>query len=362
MLMVQKTENSFLQVQSAVSLARSRLLEGEMQAEGDMLGLEQQKAALDQKWIAYNEMERKLKQQEVLFAAGGISREAIQEKRFSLEGEKNSLLLEEKQLEISGIGFRDADLLNAGMSIPDDSTERKRAFVELATATVRSEYKAALAQLEGTKQELESARISESDLCVYSPVAGTIAAKYMETGERVKLQDKLFTIIETDSLYASMSVRESDAFLIKKGMNAVVALDGTNSKYSGTVDLVAPVADTQSFTFSVRILLPEEAVIASLDKESGAGLVRPGMFARVAIEIGPPHNAVVLPDSAIVKKEKDSGIVYVVNGKVASERKVVFGKSVGDSLEIVSGIKSGEAVVTRPDSRIQDGIYVSVAK
>jgi RND family efflux transporter MFP subunit len=134
-------------------------------------------------------------------------------------------------------------------------------------------------------------------------------------------------------------------------MTARVDLDGTGGTYDGKIDLISPQADSQSFTFMVRVLLAPD----------DEGLLKPGMFARISVALENPRKIMIVPESALALKKENQGRIFTINGNVISERMVKLGKIFGDEREIISGLEAGEVVVVRPDAALQDGTYVSVA-
>jgi RND family efflux transporter MFP subunit len=268
----------------------------------------------------------------------------------------------EKELEIRRVGMRDQDLAAAGLSPPDEEARRKWALIRLSTATLRAELKAAEARLEAAARELESARIVEAELTLKSPAPGIVGARYFEEGERVKRDDKILTLIDTESLYAVFSVREADARRLEKGMNALVSLDGLETSYRGTVDLVAPQGDSQSFTFPVRVLLPREALAPSRRPEDGPDPLRPGMFVRVSVRLGPSRRGAFVPESALMNRQNNEALVFTINGATLGERRITIGEVLGTEREVLSGLEPGEVVVIRPDSGLKEGLYVSVVE
>jgi len=141
-------------------------------------------------------------------------------------------------------------------------------------------------------------------------------------------------------------VREKDALRIEKGMKADVLIDGTGEKRSGIVDLVYPQADSQTLSFLVRVLLDSNNL-------------KPGMFARVTVILGPPRKAVFIPESAILNRKNDEGSVFIVNGSTVTERKITLGDSRGEEREI-KGINAGNMVVIRPASDLREGMNVTL--
>ncbi|MDR1177421.1 MAG: efflux RND transporter periplasmic adaptor subunit [Spirochaetaceae bacterium] len=351
-----RAENAYSQALAASELARARLAEGELQAEAMILSLEKSADELAQAERNFAEQERKHLDQETLFAAGGVTGETLRSSRFALESAGEELRLMEKELAIRRIGFRDEDLLNAGFAEPSGPEERIRSLITLSTMTLRAELSAAGAALEGAKKEMESIRLAQEELSVISPSGGVLGARYFEEGERIKSEDKLFTLMDSLSLFAVFPVRESEATKLKTGMDALVFVDGTGGSYRGTLDLVAPAADSQTFTFQVRVLISEEEQKRTAGEVSGE--LKPGMFARVSIDIGPSRKVMVLPETALVYSEDDEGMVFVVRGSQISRRTVTLGLSFGGEREILSGLAPGDAVVERPDSSLEDGEYV----
>jgi RND family efflux transporter MFP subunit len=348
--------DAYALAEASLALAKAKLLEGEFQSEVQIRGLEKGLMELEQARRSLEEMRRKLQGEEALFEAGGISPEGIRESRFSVSAAEEELRLMEKELEIRRIGFRDEDLAAGGYPVPGDEEERLRLLTLLATASLRAELLAAEANLEAARRELESARIMESELLVLSPESGIVGARYIEEGERVKKEDQLLTLIDTRTLYALFSLREGEALKLEKGMAARVPLDGNGGSYEGTVDLIYPQGDSQSFTFLVRVLLGGAA-----DGGPGPGELKPGMFARIVIPRN-PRRITLVPGAALAGREEGRGRAFILTGNTVSERTVLLGKNYGDEVEVISGLSAGEVVVLRPDNSLKEGVYVSMAK
>ena len=349
-LALEQAENNFSQAKAASDLARSRLLEGEFQAEAYLLSIEKAEAELIHIRKRWEEDNRKHRNQEVLFVAGGINEESVRIGRFNLESEWDQILIMEKELEIRKIGCRDSDLAAAGIYVPSEEREKRHAQVRLLTASLRAELDAALARLDAAEKNLKSARIIFEDLRIKSQASGVVGARYFEEGERVRAGEKIITLMDTSSLYAIFPVREKDALRIEEGMTAKVYIDGIGGERDGTVDLVYPQADSQSLSFLVRVLI-----------EGEVDDLKPGMFSRVQVILGPPRQGIFLPASALAGKRNNEAEVFVINGNTLSGRKVVLGQVQGDLWEIGSGLKAGEIAVLRPDSEMREGSVVSLA-
>jgi multidrug efflux pump subunit AcrA (membrane-fusion protein) len=346
-LAVERAQNNLSQAAAARNLAESRLLEGSFQAEAQLLSLEKAEAELALAKTRWEENNRKHQNQEILYEAEGIHTEAILVSRFSLSSEWEQIKLMERELDIRRIGCREQDLVKAGIPVPSGENARRNALVSLMTMSLKAELEAARARLEAAEKELSSANIALAELTVRSPASGIVGARYLEEGERVRSQDKILSLIDTSSLYAIFPVREKDALQIEKGMPASVLVDGTGEKQNGIVDLVYPQADSQSLSFLVRVLLQ--------DISANDARLKPGMFARITVTLGPPRRAVFVPESSITDNR-----VFVINGRTLIERQIVPGALYGEEREITAGVTAGELVVLRPDSDLREGMNVSL--
>ena len=353
-LAVERAENNYSQAMAAYNLSGSKLLEGTFQAEAQLLALEKAEIELSLAKRKWEENSRKHQNQEALFEAGGINTESILTSRFNLDTEWEQIKLMERELDIRKIGCRDQDLKKAGITVPLNEIERQKSLVFLMTASLRAELEASRAMLDASRKELASANIALKELTIMSPASGIVGVRYLEEGERVKQQDKIFSLIDTTSLYAIIPVREKDALRIEKGMTASVLIDGTGETKSGIVDLIYPQADSQSLSFLVRILLQDTG------NSGNSGRLKPGMFARAAINLGPANSVLFIPESSIFNQKNSEGSVFVINGSVLTERKISLGSSHGEEREIKTGLKAGEMIVQKPESDLREGSNVTI--
>ena len=354
-LAVGRSENGVLQAEAALSLAMARFFEGELATEAKLLGIEKTRAELLQARRELAEAERKQVDQETLFRAGGVTEEAIRSGRFSIQSASEQICSIEKDIDIRLVGLRDQDLVAKGITVPDDVAARNRALVRLSVAALEAESSAAQARLEAARNELKSARLALDELLVVAPISGVIAARYVEAGERIKKEDKVFTLIDVDTIFAVAPVFESEALRVSAGMEALVTVDGAmpagaSADFSGVVDLVSPVADAGSASFSVRVRL-----------RNPAGQLKPGMFARVSITAGEAHKATVVPENSLIERNGQSATLCFINGGGISLRRVSLGPSIEAGRVILSGAAPGDVIVDKPDPTLKEGHRVSIS-
>jgi RND family efflux transporter MFP subunit len=205
------------------------------------------------------------------------------------------------------------------------------------------------------KTELDAARRQYDNMVentiLLSPINGVVTARNYDPGDMTG-QQPILTIEQLRPVKVLINVSENEFTKVSKGMKVDVYLDVYgDEKFVGEVDLIYPVIDPATRTFTV------EVVIANADER-----VRPGMFARVVMNFG-TEERVVVPDRAIVK-QTGSGekFVYIYkDGKVDFSR-VEIGQRLGDAYELLSGVENGDEVVISGQSRLADGIEVNVIK
>jgi hypothetical protein len=90
----------------------------------------------------------------------------------------------------------------------------------------------------------------------------------------------------------------------------------------------------------------------------GASGLRSGQFGRVSVPVG-VASAIRVPASAVIQRGQMELVFVVTNGR-AQLRLVKTGSRVGDEMELVSGLDSGEQVVTEGAAALTDGQPVTV--
>jgi RND family efflux transporter MFP subunit len=156
--------------------------------------------------------------------------------------------------------------------------------------------------------------------------------------------------MRTNPLRLQLTVPQQ--FSVEVGMGRAVALEvdtAPGKTYTGQVRYVSPALQADSRTLIV------EAVVANAD-----GTLRPGSFATAQIEQATSAPGILVPASA-VRTVSGTSRVFVVAGGRAEERLITTGQTVGDLVEITTGLKAGEQVATTNLTQLVDGVEVSHA-
>ena len=181
---------------------------------------------------------------------------------------------------------------------------------------------------------------ANEDLAQYAltaPIDGTIIEKHITQGEKVGEESQLYTICDLSTVWLIASVYEKDVSRVRRGQQAVFTTKAyPGSRFQGQITWIAATIDEGTRTLKARI------EVANSD-----GRLKPGMFARVTLNVETRRNVIVIPLSAL-QRQKDETIVFVDEGGGRFERREVkIGIRSATSAEILDGLKVGENIVTQ---------------
>lgn len=218
-----------------------------------------------------------------------------------------------------------------------------QASLDTATANQRS----AQAQLSSAQAALSEIRTRLDQTNIRAPVAGLISSRSVTRGQIVQPGVELFRMVRDGRLELDAQVPEAELRAIRPGMGAAITSDQATGA-TGRVRIVTPGVDAQTRLGVARIAL-----------NPGSGL-RPGMFARAAIDVG-AQPAIVVPSDAIVFREGKPG-VYVIGARNAVRfTPVTTGARNGAMIQIVTGVQAGQRVVVRGAGFLGEGDVVAVS-
>jgi RND family efflux transporter MFP subunit len=201
--------------------------------------------------------------------------------------------------------------------------------------------------LEAARARIALARKAQSDTTIRAPFSGVVAERLVSIGDYVTRGARVATVVRIDPMRVELTVPEQAVSLVKIGQPVRIAVDAyPGETFVATVRYVSPSlrADQRALTV--------EAVAANHD-----GRLKPGLFASASIQQPVSAPALLVPATA-VETIAGTARVYVVKDGKADERIVTVGETVGDRIEITSGIKQGEIVAAAPKGHLTDGTPV----
>jgi RND family efflux transporter MFP subunit len=209
-------------------------------------------------------------------------------------------------------------------------------------STTRPPRAARRASLDLALKKLADAKIS-------APLGGYIKTKLAAEGQYLKSGTPVAVIVQNNPLRLRVEVPETAIQDVRPGRVVHFKVDAWPDKqFEGRITRLAPSVDEQSRTLRL------EATV-----NNDAGLLKPGLFARVTIQTGRREKALVVPADALFTIAGLEKLFVIEDGKV-SERVVRSGARVEDRVEILEGVKEGERVAISNLGNLQQGREVSV--
>jgi len=211
--------------------------------------------------------------------------------------------------------------------------------------------KAAGGQLTSAKGKYLGSQAQLSYSEIRSPINGVVTDRPLYPGEMASTTAPFMTVMDISSVIAKAHIPQSDAILLKKGDKATIEVPGLD-KLPGTVTLVSPALDPNSTTVEiwVQIANPKQQL-------------RPGTTGQVSITAQTVHDALIVPVSALLNATGNQAQVMVIGADgTAQSRDVKTGIKTSEDVQIISGLKAGEQVVTEGAYGLADKTKVKVEK
>ncbi len=218
---------------------------------------------------------------------------------------------------------------------------------------IKSKYQQAQAGLAAAKQRVKQAEASLSsaaaganDAVIVSPYDGTIRAKMIDVGDLATPGKPLFTLETTGSYIVDLLLPEQYIHAVGLGQEVTVTVSALSNKtFTGCVQEIFPAADAKSRSFLVKVRIPADKALRS------------GLFARVSIPIG-KAGLILIPVTAVIHSGQLTGIYIVDDAQTAKFRLIRTGRTFGEFIEVLSGLKEGDRYVTAPPPNLNNGMTV----
>ncbi len=226
--------------------------------------------------------------------------------------------------------------LAAKQAIPKQDLDNALASVEVGKASVLS-----------AQARVEAAQIDLGYCDVRAPISGLIGAKQVSIGELVgKGTPTLMATISTlDPIWfycnisevryqkATAEARRSSKRVADLPVTLVLA-DGSPHPQQGKFSFVDRAVDTKTGTIRARVEFPNP------DKT-----LRPGMFARIIVDLGVRSDSILVPERAVTELQGKSFVWVVSPDNKSTQRGVKVGEQLGENLLVLEGLKPGERIV-----------------
>lgn len=300
----------------------------------------------------------------------------------NLSGSKAGLSQAEATFKEAKANFERSKILFEKGIISKSDWDTSIATFEVAKASKQNAYYA----VQSASATVNEAKDNLGRTVIYAPADGTISMLNVELGERVlgtqqMTGTEILRIANLNTMEVEVDVNENDIVKIKVGDEAKVEVDAYLKKqFKGIVTSISNSASAeltadQVTNFKVKVRISKESYLDLLEgKPDSYSPFRPGMTATVDIITKTKYNVLAVPISSVVVKSdtlptKDSKIedkdkdleqasmpiidkklecVFVKVGEKAKIRIIKTGIQDDSNIEVISGLKNGDIVITGP--------------
>jgi HlyD family secretion protein len=293
------------QAEAALAVARSRLTKTERGSRPEEIRIA--RARMEEAEAALREAERNFKRMEDLYGYKAVSNSDYDSAKMGVDTARANLESAKQQLELSKQGPR--------------IEERQEA---------RAALKQAQAALAMAKDRLRKSRL-------HGPCDGVIAFRQVEKGEVVAPGTVITQVVDDRKMKVKLSVAEKDIPLLKRDEQFTFTIDAyPREQFTSRLSFLSPTADPATRSFPLELLVDEP------DPR-----MADGMTVRVEFPFASQKKSIKVPSAWLWEEEGHMGLFVVENGK-ASFRKVTLGSYYEEKVEILSGLKDNEMVITNP--------------
>jgi HlyD family secretion protein len=331
----------------------------------------------------------------------------VEQQEANLVAAKATAVLGRAQLEKAQDDFKRSQELFTKKLIADSDQATAKTALDVAQAN----YDNYLAQIRRTEGSLSQSRDLLAKCTIYSPMDGTVSSLTSEVGERVVgtgsfAGTEIMRVADLSNMEIRVKVNENDIVNVKVGDHAAIAIDAfPNRKFNGSVTEISNSAqnsataaaqqgsdDVTNFLVKIRVtdrdiqLRPGMSATADIETQTVANVVAvPIQSVTVRAEGGKTSEEMqqqkakeakdrtgndleVSSEKGAARRDRDKlqRVVFVKEGDKVKMVKVETGIADNTSIEVKSGIKAGDEVVSGSyaaiSRKLKDGAKVTIEK
>ncbi|MFZ2340262.1 MAG: efflux RND transporter periplasmic adaptor subunit [Bacteroidales bacterium] len=235
--------------------------------------------------------------------------------------------------------------LQAQKKLVEEKEFRQRSLL-VKDAISQESYDQIVTELQTIQADINlvGARIAETEL--RAPFDGIIGLRYVSEGSYTNPSTKIARLVKIKPIKIEFTVPERYANQIKIGYPVTFTMDGSNEIYKATVYAVDPQVDIATRSIVLRALYPNN------NEE-----LKPGRFTSVTLLLSQIDDAISVPTEAITP-EMEGEMVYVYRNGKAEVVKVGVGLRTESQVQITSGLKFGDTLLTSGILQLRQNVPV----
>lgn len=211
------------------------------------------------------------------------------------------------------------------------------------------------AKVQMARQQLNEVNAMLAYTNIRAPFSGIITQKMMDEGSIANPGIPILTMEQNGDLQVVASVPENYIQYVKVGDVAKIELKSLGITIDGKVSELSPSAYRTGGQYAMKL---------SIDSKNEIN-IHSGMFANILIPNKTGNDVsskTMLNKNSIVYRDQLTGVYVIDDQNQANLRWVRLGKTIGDQVEVVSGLSSDESIISQSKGKLYNGVKVSISK
>lgn len=238
--------------------------------------------------------------------------------------------------------------VSAQLRLAEENEKRYKQLLDISGVS-REEYESVLNQANMLRADLSIVNEQIRKTSILAPFSGTVGLKSISVGDVVSPTTIIARLTQLDPVKIEFAIPERFSADVRNTKSVKFITDNSRDSLAADIFAVEPRVDAASRTVLVRDLAP--------NKEN---TILPGGFARIYFSL-PGQKGILIPSEAIIPEQKGKK-VFIVKNKKAKPVMVETGLRTEKMVQVLSGISSGDSVITTGIMQVRPQSNVKITK
>jgi membrane fusion protein, multidrug efflux system len=231
----------------------------------------------------------------------------------------------------------------------EDNEFRQRKLLE-KDAISQEEYDNALNRLNTTEADIRLLETQLNKTRIKAPFDGVIGLRFVSEGAYISPSTVIATLYNISPAKIEFAVPGRYSTQVAAGKKIRFTIESDLKTYDGQVYAIEPRIDPDTRTLKIRALA-----------DNRSGVLLPGQFIKVELILESMSNAILVPTEAVIPEQAGKKVYILDKGK-AKEIFIETGIRTANALEVLSGLKANDTLLTTGILQLRPGMEVQIAK
>ncbi|MEY3565161.1 MAG: hypothetical protein RJA23_1331 [Bacteroidota bacterium] len=205
---------------------------------------------------------------------------------------------------------------------------------------VLNQYNTALSDIKLVQAQLEKTVIR-------APFNGRLGLRQVSEGAVINASNIIVSIVNIDPIKLEFSIPERYSGLIAEGSSIYFSSESSTEEVEGKVYAFEPQIDAATRTIKLRAQSPNKS-----------GKYLPGMFVKIRFVLDVKEDALLVPAESVIPELSGYKVFVVGADGNAEQRMIEIGTRTDTQVQIISGLKEGDLVLTTGVMQVRQGMPV----